>query len=464
MESLPLWGLTGLTVVVAGLSWAFRNKGKWAPRLVTILGLLAWLWLTSTPYAYGGLVFDRYTYFLALLITGVAVLTALILQDSPIFLLLSTVGTLLMIHADGLLLLFAGMTFATLPLVVWIGWRRSTLSSQEAFLKHFYLAGFALTLFFYGAALIYAATGETSLAAIQQVFSSGGAENRTIIFSLGVVFMVAGLAFKMAWVPFHFGAADIAQGASTPTASFMAIAAKVAAVAVLIRLLNSWVSVVAFSWGTVLWGMAALTLCVGPLQALAQNNMKRLLSFGAVSHVGFLLMGLAAAATATAQLERAFAGLLFYLVALAVMLLGLFTILFVLERQGEGGGEIQDYAGLGRRHPWLAASLSLLLLSFAGFPATIGFAAKFYLLAASLEGGLVGLVVIGIVASLVQATCCLEVIVTMYFKKRTVEKLRPIPYPWLVVLVLCVVTTLYWGLFPSHLLLMVGESVRSLVF
>lgn len=273
---------------------------------------------------------------------------------------------------------------------------------------------------------------------------------------------LAALAFKLSWVPFHFTVPDIYQGAPTAATSFISITTKVAGMAVLLRLFNGWVHAPSIFWQGIFVTGAVISLLIGNLQALPQTNFKRLLAYGSIGHAGFMLVGLAAAATA-ANFEQALESLLFYLIAYALMMIGCFAVILAVEK-GEGGDEISDYAGLARRHPWLAALLSLFLLSAVGIPGTIGFTAKFSVVTAALEAELFGLVAFAIIAALIGAYAYCEVILTLYAKDSKGEGLPPLSYSLLTVLVLALLGTLYWGLFPSNLLLVVGESVQELVF
>lgn len=468
-ESIGLICVASFALIVTILEAALRERLAWLRFWLPLLGLTVsflltgWLWIVGNPFSYGVLIFDRFAYFFALIIIAASWFAIFEERGYRSFILLSASGALLMVHARELVTIYLGVELATIPLIFWIGFNGKGLRSQEANIKYYLMFGVASAFLLYGIALLYSATGTTSLAGIREATLSDPS-GRGLLFILGTLLMMVGLAFKLACVPFHFSSPDIYEGGSTPAASLVAVTAKVAGMAALLRLLNDWWHVPMISWQGIFWAGALLSLIVGHLQALPQSHIKRLVAYGSIGHAGFLLLGLAAASASSVNLEKALAGILFYLIAYSLMILGIFAIVLAMEVRGEGADELADYAGLARRHPWLAASMALFLLSSAGFPATIGFAAKFYILAAGLKAGLFGLVAIAIATSLVAAYCYLEIIVAMYFKEREIPKLPPLSYSLLTVLVLCTLATLYWGLFPTNLLVMAGESVRSLVF
>jgi NADH-quinone oxidoreductase subunit N len=323
-------------------------------------------------------------------------------------LLFSTSGILLMAQAANLIVVFLGLELLSIPLYILSGFARPRQDSEEAALKYFMLGAFATGFLVYGIALVYGATGTTDLARLAQAAGTG--HNRTLLL-VGAGLLLVGLGFKVAAVPFHMWTPDVYEGAPTPVAGFMSVGAKAAGFAALLRVFLLALSAVRLDWMPALAILSALTMIVGNLVTLAQTNLKRMLAYSSIAHAGYMLMGVAAGN------QAGFSAVLFYLLAYAFTNIGAFAVLAALaSREGEDQ-TLAQYAGLGRKHPWLAAAMALFMLSLTGLPPTGGFFGKYYLFLAAVTGNLGWLALVGVVTSVISAFFYLRVIVEMTMRE-----------------------------------------------
>jgi NADH-quinone oxidoreductase subunit N len=320
---------------------------------------------------------------------------------------------MLMGMSADLIMVFLALEMLSIPLYVLAGIAVPRLNSEEAAIKYFLLGAFSSGFFLYGVALLYGATGATALRTITEVVQAG-TYNTTLLLS-GAALIVVGLGFKVALVPFHMWTPDVYQGAPTAVTAFMAVGAKAAGFAALLRIFVLAFPALSARLTPVLWGLAALTMIVGNLVAISQKNIKRLLAYSSIAHAGYILMALVPFGQKDVS-SSSVASVLFYLVAYAFTNFAAWAVVITLERAGESGLELDDYAGLGRKYPALAAVMAVAMLSFTGVPPTLGFVGKFYLFRTVLEGGFVGLALIGILASLVSAYYYLRIVVIMYMQ------------------------------------------------
>jgi NADH-quinone oxidoreductase subunit N len=265
----------------------------------------------------------------------------------------------------------------------------------------------------YGITLVYGATQNTSLAGIFAAASSG---EPGLLLTIGAALILVGFSFKVAAVPFHMWTPDVYQGAPTPVTAFMSVGAKAAGFAALMRIFVLAFPALRADLTPVLWVLAALTMAVGNIIAIAQTNIKRMLAYSSIAHAGYILMALVAFGN-PAVAGDAVASALFYLVAYAVTSFGAWSVVMALEKPDGGGLEITDFAGLGRRKPLLAAALTVFMLSFTGMPPTLGLVGKFFLFRTAIEGGFIWLAVIGVLTSLISAYYYLRVVVVMYMRE-----------------------------------------------
>jgi NADH-quinone oxidoreductase subunit N len=366
--------------------------------------------------------------------------------------LFGSVGVALMSSAIELVLIFIALEISSISSYVLAGFRRRDAASAESSLKYFLLGSFATAFFLYGVALMFGATGSTNIDQISKILQPGLIP---VLAFVAVAFMFVGLGFKVAAAPFHVWTPDVYEGAPAPIVGFMSTAPKAAAFAVLLRIVFV-INVPGRFW--LIWISAALSMTLGNLGALVQSNVKRLLAYSSIAHAGYLLVGF----VATPALGASAA--MFYAAAYAAMNLGAFAVVSHFANSGERYVSIEDYAGLGRTSPLLAATLTVFLLSLIGIPMTGGFFAKFYVFSAAVKANLIWLTIIGVLNSGVGAYYYLRIIVMMYMRESRKEvPVIPVPFSLGVAIASCLAATLYLGLFPSGTLHYAQESAQRLV-
>jgi len=318
-----------------------------------------------------------------------------------------------MAHAADLIIVFLALELLSIPLYVLSGFDPDRITSEEAALKYFLLGAFSTGFVIYGVALIYGATGSTNMSAILATLMQS--EVNMTLLAIGTALVLIGLGFKVAAVPFHMWTPDVYQGAPTAIVAFMAVGAKAGGFAALLRLFFIALPQLDIDMTPILWGVAALTMILGNVVAIAQSNMKRLLAYSSIAHAGYILMALVPMEQEIVA-QNAVASALFYLLAYGVTSFAAWAVVIALE-QAEGYGlDLRDYAGLGRKYPIYAAAMAIAMFSFAGVPPTIGFVGKFYLFRTVLEGGFVWLAVIGVLTSVISAFYYLRVVIVMYMQ------------------------------------------------
>jgi NADH-quinone oxidoreductase subunit N len=369
--------------------------------------------------------------------------------------LFGAVGMDLMSSAMELVLIFIALETSSIATYILAGFRRRSAISSESSIKYFLLGSFATAFFLYGVALMFGATGSTSIAVIAASLGQYAHGGEPILAYLGIALMFVGLGFKVAAAPFHIWTPDVYEGAPSPVVGFMSTAPKAAVFAVLIRILfQANTPDAARVW--LIWVAAALSMTIGNIAALVQDNIKRLLAYSSIAHAGYLLI---AFATLPAN---GIPAAMFYTAAYAAMNVGAFAVVGHFASAGERYVTLEDYSGLGRRSPVLAAILTMFLLSLIGIPITGGFFAKFYVFSAALEGShpLVGLVLIGVINSGVAAYYYLRVIVVMYMREpRQEAPVAPVPAGLGLALGLSLAATIYLGVLPNRVLQYAGRAV-----
>lgn len=328
-----------------------------------------------------------------------------------ILMLFSISGMMMMNSAADLIVVFLSMELMSIPLYVLAAFFRPKAESEEAGMKYFLLGAFSGGFMLYGIGLVYGATANTGLAQIVGAVSTG-IENPILLLT-GAALILIGLAFKVAAVPFHMWTPDVYEGSPSPVTAFMAVGAKVGGFAALLRVFIVAFPSISVDLTPVIWGIVAATLVIGNVVAIAQKNIKRLLAYSSISHAGFILMAFVPYGQDSVYLDTV-ASALFYLVAFALTSFGSWGVVIALERAEDKGLNLEDYAGLGKKYPLLAAAMLVFMLSFTGVPPTLGFAGKFFLFRAVLEGGFVGLAVLGVLTSLVSAYYYLRLVIIMY--------------------------------------------------
>jgi NADH-quinone oxidoreductase subunit N len=464
---LPELILSGVAMVILLVDAIRPSRGGRAMAIVAIVGILAAAavvvrqWLVpaaDTLTALGGMVaVDRFALFFRLVILACAALGVLLSAhylartgegrgEYYALVLFAAAGMTLLASAADLIVVFLALEVLSLSLYVLSGFSLRRLASQEASLKYFLLGAFSSAFFLYGIALAYGATGTTSLAGIADRLS--GPEASTALAVAAGALLLVGFAFKVAAVPFHMWTPDVYQGAPSPVTGFMAAGTKVAGFAALIRVTTVALGPLSWELLPAVVGISALTMVIGSILAIAQDDVKRMLAYSSIAHAGFVLVGVAAAN------QEGVAGSMFYLVAYAAMILGAFAVVIVVSRIGEANTSLRSYRGLARRNPVLGALLALFLLSLAGIPPTAGFIAKILVFQAAVRAGLSGLVVVAVLASVVAAFFYIRLIVLAYMYEPEEELLDAAPAaagPALALGATAAVTLLF-GLFPSLLL------------
>jgi NADH-quinone oxidoreductase subunit N len=368
--------------------------------------------------------------------------------------LLGTVGMCLMSSAIELVLIFIALEISSISTYILAGFRRHNAASSESSLKYFLLGSFATAFFLYGVALIFGATGSTNIDAINQALHSGTAAVPVLAY-VATALMFVGLGFKVASAPFHVWTPDVYEGAPSPIVGLMSTGPKAVTFAVLLRIIFE-ARVPGYFW--LIWVSAALTMTLGNVCALVQDNIKRLLAYSSIAHAGYLLAAFAA------RPELGTSAAMFYSAAYAAMNVGAFAVVSHLAAAREQYVTLEDYAGLGRKSPVLAATLTFFLMSLIGIPITGGFFAKFYVLSAALNSNLVGLAIILVLNSALGAYYYLRIIVMMYMSEpRGDVPVTPVsPAPALAISV-CVVATLFLGVVPGRVLDYATLSARQLI-
>jgi NADH-quinone oxidoreductase subunit N len=326
--------------------------------------------------------------------------------EYPILIVIGTLGMMLMISANDLIALYLGLELQSLALYVVAAINRDSVRSTEAGLKYFVLGALSSGMLLYGASLIYGFTGQTSFAAIAATLSDNPS-SLGLIF--GLVFLISGLAFKVSAVPFHMWTPDVYEGAPTPVTAFFAAAPKVAAMALFIRAIVEPFAPVGPDWQQIIAFISIASMVLGAFAAIGQRNIKRLMAYSSIGHMGFALVGLAAGTEAGVQ------GVIIYMLIYMAMTLGAFACILAMRRGNVMVEEIGDLAGLSKTNPIMAFMLAMILFSLAGIPPLAGFFAKFYVFLAAIEAGLYILAVIGVLASVVGAYYYLRIIKIMYF-------------------------------------------------
>lgn len=377
--------------------------------------------------------------------------------------LFSTLGMMVMISASHLLTVYLGLELLSLSLYGLVAIDRDSARATEAAMKYFVLGALASGLLLYGMSMIYGATGTLEIGGIAQAIYSGAANKTVLVF--GLVFLVAGIAFKLGAVPFHMWVPDVYHGAPTAITLFIASAPKLAAFAMTLRLLVYGLFELAEQWQSMLMIMALLSIALGNLAAIAQTNLKRMLAYSGISHMGFMLLALTAGVVGADKhyALNAYSTALYYVVAYVLMSLGSFGMILMLSRAGYESENLDDFKGLNKRTPWFALMMAILMFSMAGIPFFIGFFAKFSVLLAVVDAGYLWAAVFAVLMSLVGAYYYLRVVKLMYFDAPVDS--APIEASIDVRLLLSAnsLAVALFGLFPNAIMLLCAAAlVRSM--
>jgi NADH-quinone oxidoreductase subunit N len=482
--------IVALTGVLVMLVDAFaRPTQRWVTGSISLAGLGAaafsafWLWSSGAngSQAFNGMiVLDELRLGFTIVFLIVSALTVLVSMvwiaeeklpagEFHSLLMFATVGMMLMAAGGDLVIIFLGLEILSIATYVMAGFRRTDVRSNESSLKYFILGSFSSAFLLYGIALIYGATamrgaGTTNILEIARRVPAS--QFSPLLFA-GAAMMLVGFGFKIATAPFHVWTPDVYEGAPTPVTAFMAAGPKAAGFAAFLRVFifafpfvlvtagNNVGAQLHDAWLSSLTLLAILTMLVGNIVAIVQNNVKRLLAYSSIAHAGYALVGFVAAGAATDPDQRnaAIAAVTFYLLTYAVMNIGAFVIVTLIARSGDRRTEVEDYNGIGFKSPLLAFSLSLFLLSLFGMPLTAGFMGKIVVFREALRQGYVSLVVVAVINTAISAYYYLRLIIVMFFRDRSTTWNAPrIPASAAVALVLTIIGVLYLGLFPGRVI------------
>jgi len=501
-----------IAAVVVMLVDAFaRPTQRWITGGISLVGLalagvaVVYLWVNGTPSvdAFNGMiVLDELRLGFTIIFLIVSALTLLLstvwVENEKLpagefhsLLLFATVGMMLMASGNDLVIIFLGLEILSIATYVLAGFRRTDIRSNESSLKYFILGSFSSAFLLYGIALVYGATsiaepgpggqlsriiaGTTNISAIASRIND--AQYPALLYA-GAAMMLVGFGFKIATAPFHIWTPDVYEGAPTPVTAFMAAGPKAAGFASFLRVfvfgLPFVVSASSASsgnlhqtWVNTLWVMAILTMTLGNVVAIVQNNVKRLLAYSSIAHAGYALVGFVAAGAAVDPAERsnAVTSVMFYLLTYAMMNIGAFAVVQLIARSGDRRTSVEDYSGIGFESPVLAFSLSLFLLSLLGMPLTAGFIGKVMVFSAAIKQGYYVLVVIAVLNTAVSAYYYLRLIIVMFFGERITAWSAPrVPASAAVALVLTVLGVLYLGVFPGRVINAFQTKIESQLF
>jgi NADH-quinone oxidoreductase subunit N len=370
--------------------------------------------------------------------------------EYSVLIVLSTLGMLMLISAADLIALYLGLELMSLPLYVVAASHRTSLRSTEAGLKYFVLGALSSGMLLYGASLVYGFTGTVSFTGIAHSAADAGTG---LIF--GLVFLFAGFCFKVSAVPFHMWTPDVYEGAPTPITAFFAAAPKVAGIAMFVRAAVMAFPGITTQWQEIVSFVSIASMLLGSFAAIGQRNIKRLMAYSSIGHMGFALVGLAAGTAEGVQ------GVLIYMAIYITMTLGVFAVILSMRRDGGMVESIDQLAGLARTHPGMAFLMAMLLFSMAGVPPLAGFFAKFYVFLAAMKAGLYVLAVIGVLASVVGAYYYLAIVKTMYFDEPA-EGFYRMPDELKVVLGVCALFNLVFFIYPGPLVGVASTAAHSL--
>jgi len=445
-------------------------RGQGATALVTtlaivlliVIGVLEWMLPAGKLVSFGGsFIVDGFARFLKILALIGSVATLILSREFlsdpsrrifeyAILVLLSTLGMMVLISAGDLITLYLGLELMSLALYVVASSHRDNAKSTEAGLKYFVLGALSSGMLLYGASLVYGFTGTVNFAGIAAAAKSGSVG---IIF--GIVFVLAGLCFKVSAVPFHMWTPDVYEGAPTPVTAFFASAPKVAAMAVFVRVAMTAFPGITNEWQQIVVFVSIASMALGSFAAIGQRNIKRLMGYSSIGHMGFALVGLAAGTAEGAQ------GVLVYLAIYVAMTLGSFAIIIAMKRNGQAVEQISDFAGLSRTNPLLAFFFAMFLFSLAGVPPLAGFFGKFYVFLAAVHANLFTLAVIGVLTSVVGAFYYLSIVKVMYFDDPLPE-LDPVRVELRTVLAVTGLFNILFFVYPGPLVSAATAAAKSL--
>ena len=474
--------IIALFALIVLLLQAFApTRGKNYFGYISLIGVLTAIFVVvrhspfdfkSVEYAFNGLwVVDNYSRFFKLIFllgTGLTILISIqYVEDERVqhgeyyvLILFATLGMMILASGTELMTLFLGIELMSISLYVLAGFTRTRMLSNEAALKYFLLGSFATGFLLYGMALLYGATGTTNLQGISLFIAKNPLNTPMPI--IGMALLVIGFGFKIAIVPFHMWAPDVYQGAPSPITAFMSAGPKAAAFAAFVRVFVDALPGLHGEWVGLIWVLAVLTMTVGNIIALVQENIKRMLAYSSIAHAGYVLVAFLSAG------ELGISSILYYMLAYTLMNIGAFAVISVLGGKGEEKVLVTDYNGLGYSHPVAAIAMSLFLFSLAGIPPTAGFMGKFYIFSAAIKEGYLGLAIIGVLNSVVSVYYYLRITIAMYMKEPAASADGSAPAPLIfspaciLAILISAFGVLRLGLFPSDYIDIARQSLLAL--
>ncbi len=464
--------LAGMALLMLGV---FRRRNP--TTLVLALGVLSvalalvllWVKPEGGGEAFGGLfVTDGFTRFMkALVLLGSLLTMAMTLRyaerenmfrfELPVLMVFATLGMLMMVSANDLISLYMGLELQSLSLYVLAAFRKDTLRSSEAGLKYFVLGALSSGILLYGCSLVYGFSGTTSFAGLGEAFAATAAagEAPSLGLVVGLVFVIAGLAFKVSAVPFHMWTPDVYEGAPTPVTAFFANAPKIAAMALLVRVMIGPFGELFGQWQQIVIFVSIASMVLGAFAAINQTNIKRLMAYSSIGHVGYMLIGLAAGT------EGGIQGIAVYLAIYLAMNVGTFACILCMRRRDGMVEGIEDLKGLSKTNPLMAVILLVFMFSMAGIPPLAGFFGKLYIFLAAIQAGLYTLAVIGVLTSVVGAFYYLSIVKVMYFDQ-PIGKLDPMRFELRTVLAVAGLFVIFFWAYPGPLVSAASAAAKSL--
>jgi NADH-quinone oxidoreductase subunit N len=473
-DFLPALPEIALAVAAMALLLIGVFRGEGSTRLVSWLSVLVLIGILLLAARqglgrhiafYGMFITDAFGLFMkALVLIGSAVSIVMAMRyneehqiarfEFPVLILLATTGMMVMVSANDLITLYLGLELQSLALYVVASFDRDSVRSSEAGLKYFVLGALSSGMLLYGASMVYGFAGTTSFAVLAEVLTGAGTRSPGLI--IGMVFVSVGIAFKVSAVPFHMWVPDVYEGAPTPVTAFFAVAPKMAAIALFMRFLIEPFGAMLAEWRQVIVFLAVASMILGSVAAIAQTNIKRLMAYSSIGHIGYALIGLAVGSPAGIR------GVLVYMAIYLFMNVGTFAVILCMRQQGRMLEGINDLAGLSRSQPGLALALAIFMFAMAGIPPTAGFFSKLYIFLAAIDAHLNGLAVIGVVTSVVGAFYYLRIVKVMYFDEPAAALDHPIPIELKAVLIVAAMVTMFFFLLPDPLVGSAEAAAASL--
>jgi NADH-quinone oxidoreductase subunit N len=458
----------GMVLLMAGAFGPSRGSARLISNLtlIVLIGALAFVAAVgdSSVTAFNGMyATDRFAVFMKVMILAgsffAVVMSAEYMKNEgiarfeyPILIIYATVGMMMMVSANSLLALYLGLELQSLSLYVIAALHRDSLRSSEAGLKYFVLGALSSSMLLYGMSIIYGFTGTLSFDGLAAAFGEGASAGVVI----GLVFMIAGMAFKVSAVPFHMWTPDVYEGAPTPVTAFFSVAPKIAGFALFLRVMLDPFGAIMAEWQTIIVLISIASMALGSLAAIAQRNIKRLMAYSSIGHVGFALVGLAAGS------EAGLRSVLIYLAIYLVMNIGAFAVILSMRRLGDMVENIDDLAGLSKNNPKMAAVMTAFMLSLAGIPWFAGFFGKFYVFMAAIEVELYTLAIIGVLASVISAFYYLRIVKIMYFDDAAEPFDRPAGMSLRVIMWGAAALVTFFIVYPAPLVKSAGAAAAAL--